>query len=511
MWGERLVEPRGRLGVWTDRVIAALITAITLGSVLAFGGQVWWIHLFLAGTTGLIVVAMAVRACCRGSIEIVRTPLNILALAAVALGVVQLVPLPAGVARALSARQGVVASADVDVSTESELGRIPITADRSATLRWVGGASVCLVLFWCVTHFTDRISRLRLVSGAVVAGFGVATVFGLFQVAGQGRGAYGVWVPGRSPVWAPTLSDVLAGPGQARLEGILSEPDQRSIWAVPSLQPVQSVGPFIAGKGGYLALGAMALPLALGLFVHGLAPRGSRERVSERLRHGGGVAPLVSLGFVAVLGAGLSGFLGGLWLAAPLTLGLVVTALASAWGTHQARVSLAGLAVVLTALVAGVSLSAVAAPGDGLASDAQQPAVAVWKEAARMIRDYPALGVGMASFGAVEPHIKNVDLTSRTAQNSVLQWGAECGVVGLVLLGIAVAWGLARLPAAWRSVGSADRALPGALAGACVSFATLSAIHWTVQIIAVALAAAALVGMTNRWLAGGTDLFVEPA
>jgi hypothetical protein len=33
-------------------------------------------------------------------------------------------------------------------------------------------------------------------------------------------------------------------------------------------------------------------------------------------------------------------------------------------------------------------------------------------------------------------------------------------------------------------------------------------LHWSIELAAVALAASALAGTWNRWLAGGTDLFI---
>ena len=76
---------------------------------------------------------------------------------------------------------------------------------------------------------------------------------------------------------------------------------------------------------------------------------------------------------------------------------------------------------------------------------------------------------------------------------------------------VATLWCLCRLPAAIRRVGTADRALAFGLLGAAACFALLSAIHWTVELAAIALAASAVAGTCERWLAGGTDLFVERA
>ena len=52
-------------------------------------------------------------------------------------------------------------------------------------------------------------------------------------------------------------------------------------------------------------------------------------------------------------------------------------------------------------------------------------------------------------------------------------------------------------------------ALAHGLIGAAVGFSLWSIVHWTVELPAVAISASALGGTWNRWLAGGTDLFVE--
>jgi hypothetical protein len=90
-----------------------------------------------------------------------------------------------------------------------------------------------------------------------------------------------------------------------------------------------------------------------------------------------------------------------------------------------------------------------------------------------------------------------------------LQCAIESGAVGLALLALATLWCVCRLPASLKHVGSAERTLAYGLIGAALSFGLWSVVHWTVELPAVAIAASALLGTCNRWLAGGTDLFVE--
>ena len=86
---------------------------------------------------------------------------------------------------------------------------------------------------------------------------------------------------------------------------------------------------------------------------------------------------------------------------------------------------------------------------------------------------------------------------------------AESGIAGLTLLAIALTWVLYRLPTVVKRVGLADRTLAYGLIGAALGFGLWSVVHWSVELPAVAISTCALGGTWNRWLAGGTDLFVE--
>jgi hypothetical protein len=49
------------------------------------------------------------------------------------------------------------------------------------------------------------------------------------------------------------------------------------------------------------------------------------------------------------------------------------------------------------------------------------------------------------------------------------------------------------------------------LVASAVCFGAFASVHWTVELPAVGLAACAVLGTLDRWLSGGTDLFVEAA
>src|SRR5208337_4184474 len=137
-WREKIVQS-------SDRVICALIAVLVPGSVLGFGGAVWWFRPVMAVAAFLLVAIKLVQSLATGRMPILKSLLGLLALG---LGVVQLAPLPAGLASRLSpaAHEAyargllprLVHTDDPEVSLpEPPQIRSPATLDRSATLRWL--------------------------------------------------------------------------------------------------------------------------------------------------------------------------------------------------------------------------------------------------------------------------------------------------------------------------------------------------------------------------------------
>ncbi|MFO0910191.1 MAG: O-antigen ligase family protein [Isosphaeraceae bacterium] len=271
----------------------------------------------------------------------------------------------------------------------------------------------------------------------------------------------------------------------------------------------------MGGADAYLALASLALPLCLGLTLQWLAPRGSREPLALRLGHSGtGGIVFLTVGML-LSGSLLVGLLAGPYFSIPFALALLIAGFPSAYAT-----GLRGSAIALT-LVSLIALGGGVALGTAWASYRDWPMPfnpastaetrEVWSAAVAIARDFPLLGTGLGTFATVYPYYKSLDATSTTAMSSLLQYWVEAGWAGLGLVGLGLLWSLVRLPGAVRRVGTADRALVFGLLGAAMGFTVFSAVHWTVELVSVALAASALGGTFNRWLAGGTDLFVERA
>ena len=335
----------------------------------------------------------------------------------------------------------------------------------------------------------------------------------LVQLVGQSEGMYGFIEPGSGPTWAPTLADAVAGPGETALRPIEVARPTPHAWVLARPDRPRSFGTIMGGPGAFLAIGALGLPLALSITLQLMASGGSRDGMWTRLSESGQASLLVLLYASTIAGALLIGLFAGTALAIPFGVGITLVGVFSLRGTGLGLKGFSVMTLTLVALAGGVAL------GDALAtltpagfklprvnsSSAQN----TWSVAMAIARDFPVMGAGFGSFAVIEPYYKTRDAASSTAMSSLLQWWAESGLVGVVILGIAAVWGLARLRGAVRRVGSADRALVFGAIGAIACFAIVSCVHGTIELPVVALSLSAVAGTCNRWLAGGTDLFVE--
>jgi hypothetical protein len=242
-----------------------------------------------------------------------------------------------------------------------------------------------------------------------------------------------------------------------------------------------------------------------------VSPRGSRESLSYRLQHTGHGGLTVLLLIMLVVSSLLVGLMAGPWFCLPFALGMAAVGLPRAAGSRWLSIGL--LCLLFASLGVGAAL-AVAWPivvggRPPFATVSGEFARLIWTESLPLVREFPLVGTGMGSFGTIYPYVKTHDSTLTAAMSSLLQCAVESGAAGLGILTVAAFWCLFRLPACLKRVGSADRTLAYGLIGAALSFTLWSVVHWTVELPAVAISASALGGTWNRWLAGGTDLFVE--
>ncbi len=515
---------RPRLLAITDRLLSALLVLIVLGASIAFGGAVWWWRPVLAVLTTLLVALGLFRMFLEGAWPLRKSPLPILGGLALALALVQLTPLPSAIARRLSSESwslhakgvptGRALLDDPQANLPAPLAkRSPETLDRSATLRWLIDAALCLALFLVVARFADRLGHLYVVAGSVVAAFALCTGIGLVQLLGGASGLFGFLQPGSAPFWAPSSADLLAVPNETALRMAGGTDRLTGAWVVANPDRPFFIAGLLGGPGAYLALGALGLPLALALALQLLAPRGSREGLRSRLQEAKLAGPVALLLMTTLIGSGMVGALAGPILAIPFVLGVLIVGLPGAWASGLRWVAVGLTALAVSALVIGLGIGQAWGRPTGLSPLADPTGWAemrqFWGDAAAIWRDFPLLGSGLGTFAAIFPAYKSVDASATTAWSSGLQWIVETGMAGALLLSLGLGWCLIRLKKSWQRVGSADRALASGLLGVACCFILFSMIHWTVQLPAVAIAASALAGVWDRWLSGGTDLFVE--
>jgi O-antigen ligase len=508
-----------------DRLLTAALAALLFGTTLAFGGHAWWAPPAIAVLCLVLVAGCLTRMLLAGRMRVLKSPLTALGGLAVGTALAQVVTLPEAVSAALSPSSRAAYAVGflperaraLDPAVEMPEPpaiRSPVSLDRPATLRWVTGALACLAVFWAAAQFTDRLGRLYVVWGSVVAAFFLNTALAMVQLSCRARGLFGRIEPGRGPAWGPNLNDLMTAPGASLLRVAGAPQPDHPAWALPVPDRPFLLGTMMGGPGAYLALGALGLPLALALALQLMAPRGSREPLGVRLAQSGRGGLVALLVIMLLASAAVTGLLAGPALAVPFALGLLAVGLPCAWptGLRWSAVGLTSLAVAV--LAAGAAGGDLWASARGVVPPPVAPAsvsasARVWLDALPIVRDFPILGTGLGTFASVYPFYKTRDEASTTAMSSLLQWWVGSGFVGLGLLLAAGVWCLARIPSAVRSVGTADRALVFGLIGAALGFSLFSTVHWTVELVSVALAASAVGGTLNRWLAGGTDLFAE--
>ena len=404
-------------------LVTGMALVLVAWGALAFGAVYPWAYApLLAGCaiTGLMgLVRFRARPVDRAAL------LVLFAFAAVlAAGVVQLIPLPANVLRAVSPAADdflrnhdlTYALSALDVqSTEPGAAAVgstwhALSLDPRATLLAVGMLAAFVLflagLTWSLTHSVVR----RLAFGIVFFGIVLALV-GIVQRAILGDHAYaGMKIYG---FWAPSQ--------------LLSNP----------------FGPYV-NKNHFAGWMLMALPLACGLAV-GLtehawrhARGGWRSAVLWLSSKEGGQVQLITMG-VLVMTASLlmtrsrSG-------AAASVVAVLLLSVAARRRFRSARAGLAALGVLGILLV-----TAFAVAGAEIASrvvvinrgDTVELRRSIWRDSATIVRDFPVAGTGLNTFGTAMLRYQTAqhDQHFQEAHNDYLQFAVEGGLlVGVPVL-----------------------------------------------------------------------------
>ena len=81
---------RQKITIASDRILGTLIAILILGSTLSFGGAVWWFRPVMAAMIFLLVALKLTQCLLAGEMRILKSPLTLLGLLAVGLGVCSL-------------------------------------------------------------------------------------------------------------------------------------------------------------------------------------------------------------------------------------------------------------------------------------------------------------------------------------------------------------------------------------------------------------------------------------
>ena len=159
------------------------------------------------------------------------------------------------------------------------------------------------------------------------------------------------------------------------------------------------------------------------------------------------------------------------------------------------RIAIAAAAGLTVAAVVATSALGTVYPHDATVAAEQlagqslsQRRLALWHDALRIIADHPVTGIGPGRF-AVESPVARLDLSTRWAHEEFLQFGAETGVVGLILMILLFLWGFLRIGVV---------PFPGPIPALGVTSLTILGVHASMDYVlhfwAIPVVAAVLVG-----------------
>lgn len=410
------------------------LTGLTLTlawGTFAFGAVYQWAYLPLAaacsalGAIGLLIGRHGPH------VPVMRPLIGALA-AMMAIGLLQIVPLPESVISSISPATdrflrsydlGYAASTAV-VSAEplpAPAAWHPLSINPAATMRALVllGAFMLLLgglLRTFARYSPARAARMLFVLGIVMALTGIVQKAVLGDHAFGGMRIYGFWTP-------------------------------RYLLTTP-------FGPFV-NKNHFAGWMLMGIPLALGLLTASLSMAGRDTRPHLRDRLLWLSTPQGGQFLLAVFGVTLMG------------LALLMTRSRSGIACFLATVALTGFlaarsargmrqgVLALGALLAVLMVSLLWAGSDspltrvGSSSDSLQLRLDIWKDAIAIVRDFPLVGTGLNTFGTATVLYQTTrpDLHFQETHNDYLQLVTEGGLglaVVVVFLAAAIAWAIAR-------------------------------------------------------------------
>jgi O-antigen ligase len=220
---------------------------------------------------------------------------------------------------------------------------------------------------------------------------------------------------------------------------------------------------FFANANHMATLLIVSLPLLAALIA--AARRGSLQRYSSLLAVGAGAALVVLVGLV------LNGSLAGYLLVLPVLAASALIVLSPRRGLQRAAIILAGISLV----GAVGALESSSLRPNGFSSEAAlsvQSREDILKTTFAASRDFLPFGSGVGTFRRVYDLYENPDRTTKTyvvhAHNDYAEVMLEAGVPGIVLIVVFLLWWGAAAWRAWRSPEAAPYARAASIASAAI-------------------------------------------
>lgn len=397
----------------------SLAAPIYLLACLVLGGsaQGIWQNAVLQ-LAGLAIIAWAAFASSEEPLSRSVKQLLILAIAAIAIVVLQLVPLPAS----LWAHGARAEIADGYRLLGRPLPSLPVSLTPYDSIAALLGFIPAAALFVAIVRFKPR--RAGWLAAAVLAGAVLGTMLGALQVASGGSNSR--WYPYRE-------TNLGAGVG------------------------------FFANANHMATLLVISLP-----FIAALAAVG-RGRGMQR--YSALLTVLAGVALIMLIGIAINGSLAGYALALPV-LGASLLILLPRSSRYRRW---AILVAALAAIAAAVALASSSAGSGHIARDANtsvQSREAILTKTGKATADYMPLGTGLGSFVKVYRLYESPDSVSSEyvihAHNDYAEIALELGVPGIILILLFLVWWLAAVTSVWRKGEGGPFAQAASIASAAV-------------------------------------------
>ena len=401
--------------------VRQLVVPAYLFLCLLLGGSaqaVWGNMLLQLGGVAIIAWALAERPEHR-MIAPARHVLWI-ALAAIAIGLIQLIPLPPAIWTSLGPRQAV---ADGYSILGLELPYLPVSLTPHRTLDVLLAAIPPLAIFLGIV-------RLKAFRGAYAA--------------------------------AAIIAAAVLGIGLSALQ-ISSAQSSGAPWYLYSVTNVGFGVGFFANANHMGSLLLVALP-----FLAALVPA---ARGSHIQRYSAFLAVIAGIAILLLVGIALSRSLAGYGLLLPAGLASIAIVLPRG---GRARRLLGPLAVLTLVLAIGaIAASGIGASKIGAEADSStQSRIEILEPTLEITREFLPFGTGLGSFRQVYPLFENPDSVTSIyvihAHNDFAEWAMETGVPGILVLLLFLAWWTRAVIGVWRNADSGAFARAATIASAAL-------------------------------------------